>query len=75
MVFIIELQIKATTGGSSSSRLYFSTGDPFSPYMGLICQGVLRAYRHMHTSKIRKSIQQYNQKHGGTCSYTKTKTT
>ena len=37
--------------------------------MGLICQGVLRAYRHIHTPKKRKSIQQYNQKHGGTCSY------
>jgi len=27
-----------------------------SAHIGLICQGVLRAYRHTHTCKKRKSI-------------------
>ena len=41
------------TACSSSNRLYFSTGGPFSPYMGLICQGVLCAYAgiYMHPRK------------------------
>ena len=30
-------------------------------YMGLICQGVLRTYRHIHTSK-KRNIQQQNQR-------------
>jgi len=60
---------------SSSSRLYFSTGGPFSPYMGLICQGVLRAYRHIHTPKVYSNITKSMEVHVAPGSSTHAQTT